>query len=151
MHIAGRRSARPGARIRRNEGATVSGTFAAVFAAIVLAGVAVFQLLLAAGVPWGRYAWGGTHEVLPARLRRSSLVAVLIYTLAATIILSRAGVVAIITNTRITHIGIWVLVVLFGLGVIMNALSRSKGERLWVPVVFLLNVLCFVVARSEPR
>ncbi len=129
----------------------MSGPLAAVFAAIVLFGVAVFQLLLAAGIPWGRYAWGGAYEILPTRLRLSSLVAVLIYLLAVAIILSRAGVVELITNTRVTHIGIWVLVVLFGVGVILNALSRSKGERLWVPVVFLLSALCFVVARSEPR
>lgn len=129
----------------------MSSTFAATLASIVLLGVAVFQLLLAAGMPWGRYAWGGAYEILPTHLRISSLVAVVIYTLAAAIVLSRAGVVTLITDSSVTHYGIWVLTVLFGIGVLLNALSRSKGERLWAPVVFLLSVLCFIVAKSEPR
>jgi hypothetical protein len=139
------------ATARVEEGTMVSSPVAAKLAAIVLVGVAVFQLLLAAGVPWGHYAWGGAHEVLPTRLRIASLVAIPIYALAAAIILSRAGVVRIITNTRVTHLGSWVLVVVFGIGAILNALSRSERERLMVPVVVLLSLLCLVVARSKPR
>ena len=129
----------------------MSRTSAAKVAAGVLFGIATFQLLLAAGVPWGHYAWGGAHEVLPTRLRIASLVAIPIYALAAAIILSRADVVGAIKNTRVTHTGIWILTVLFGLGAILNALSRSEGERLMAPVALLLGILCLVVARSEPR
>ena len=129
----------------------LSRTVAAKMAASVLCGIALFQLLLAAGVPWGHYAWGGAHEVLPTRLRIASLVAIPIYAWAAAIILSRADVVRMIKNTRVTHTGIWVLTVVFGLGVILNALSRSEGERLMAPVVLLLSLLCLVVARSHPR
>ena len=129
----------------------MSRTFAAKVAASILFGVAMFELLLAAGVPWGHYAWGGAHEVLPTGLRIASLVAIPIYALAAAIILSRADVVRSIKNTRVTHTGIWVLAVLFGLGAILNALSRSEGERLMAPVVLLLSILCLVVARSKPR
>ena len=129
----------------------MSRTFAAKVAASILFGVAMFELLLAAGVPWGHYAWGGAHEVLPTGLRIASLVAIPIYALAAAIILSRADVVRIIKNARVAHTGIWVLAVLFGLGAILNALSRSEGERLMAPVVLLLSILCLVVARSKPR
>ena len=70
--------------------------------------------------------------------------------LAAEVILSRAGVVRTIKSTRVTRTGTWVLAALFGLGAIMNALSRSEGERLVAPVVLLLSLLCLVVARSKP-
>ena len=43
---------------------------------VILAALAVFQLALAAGAPLGRFAWGGSHEVLPPRLRVGSLVSI---------------------------------------------------------------------------
>ena len=129
----------------------MSKTVAAKVAASILFGVALFELLLAAGVPWGHYAWGGAHEVLPTRLRIASLAAIPIYALAAAIILSRADVVRMIKHTRVTHTGIWVVTVVFGLGAILNAFSRSEDERLMAPVVLLLSLLCLVVARSQPR
>jgi len=127
----------------------ISTPFAAKVAVIVLFCVVLFQLLLAAGVPWGHYAWGGAHEVLPTRLRIASLVAIPIYVLAAAMILSRADVLRIIKNTQVTHTGIWVLAVVFGIGVILNAFSRSEGERRLAPVVLLLSILCLIIARSN--
>ena len=42
-------------------------------AGLLLAGVTAFQVSLAAGTPWGRLAWGGSHEgVLPTDLRVAS-------------------------------------------------------------------------------
>ena len=32
---------------------------------MILAFLAIFQLLLIAGLPLGRFAWGGRHEVRP--------------------------------------------------------------------------------------
>src|SRR5687768_719411 len=55
-------------------------TVAAVSACAVLTALAVFQVALASGAPWGRYAWGGQHEgALPAPLRVGSAVSVLVY------------------------------------------------------------------------
>ncbi|TFC80303.1 hypothetical protein E3O45_02495 [Cryobacterium sp. TMS1-20-1] len=36
---------------------------------IILVFLAIFQLLLIAGLPLGRFAWAGRHEVLPTHLR----------------------------------------------------------------------------------
>ena len=42
---------------------------AAVIASVLLATLIIFQLLLAAGLPLGAYAWGGQYEgVLPTRM-----------------------------------------------------------------------------------
>lgn len=69
-------------------------TFAALAACAILAGLAIFQILLAAGAPFGRYAWGGQHErVLPTRLRIASLSSVLIYVLVALVLLRRVGLI----------------------------------------------------------
>ena len=64
---------------------------AAVVACVLLAALAVFQLLLVAGRPLGRFAWGGRHEVLPRGLRIGSAVSVVSYAVIALVILQAAG------------------------------------------------------------
>ena len=65
---------------------------AALTAAAGLAGIVLFQLGLAAGAPFGRAAWGGTHPgVLPAQLRVASVVAALVWVAAALLVVRRAG------------------------------------------------------------
>ena len=104
-----------------------------------------FQLLLAAGLPFGNYAWGGAHRVLPRPLRIGSVVATVIYSLAAVTILDAANVVDLITSD-ITRVAVTILAVFFGIGVVMNAISRSKKERRMAFVALALSILCGVVA-----
>ena len=64
---------------------------AAVVALVLLAALAVFQGLLVAGLPLGRFAWGGQNEVLPASLRIGSGVSIALYAFFAVLILQAAG------------------------------------------------------------
>ena len=113
---------------------------------VLLAALAVFQLLLVAGAPLGRFAWGGQHEVLPTRLRVSSAVNVVVYGLVAVVFLQRVGAVELLP-TSVVDVGLWVLTGLFGLGVLMNAVSRSRPERLvMTPVALALAAVCLVLA-----
>jgi hypothetical protein len=119
---------------------------AAVLAVLVLVALGVFQALLVAGRPLGRYAWGGQHEVLPRNLRIGSCVAILLYVVFALIILSRSGLYPVLTGgwIRTAH---WVLTVYLFSGVILNGISRSRPERLvMTPVTALLALLCLYVA-----
>jgi hypothetical protein len=43
-------------------------TVMAIALAVLMGVMVVFQMLLVAGVPWGRAAWGGQNEVLPNAL-----------------------------------------------------------------------------------
>ena len=104
-----------------------------------------FQLLLAAGLPLGSYAWGGAHRVLPRPLRIGSVVATLIYSVAAVTILDAANVVDLIASD-ITRAAVTVLAVFFGIGVVMNAISRSEKERRMAFVALALSALCAIVA-----
>ena len=58
-------------------------TTAAILIWLLLAALAVFQLLLAMGAPLGRYAWGGQHHVLPMALRVGSVISIVIYAFVA--------------------------------------------------------------------
>jgi len=114
---------------------------AAVVASVLLAGLAVFQLLLVAGRPLGRLAWGGQHEVLPPPLRVGSAVSVLSYAAIAWL-LWRA-----VAQPGDDGPWMWVLTAFFGVGVLMNAASRSRPERLvMTPIVLVLAISCLLIA-----
>ena len=113
---------------------------------MLLAGLAVFQVGLAAGRPWGRLAWGGQHVVLPTRFRAGSAVSILIYGLIAVVFLSVAGLVSVLPGGFV-DVAIWVLVGYFALGVLLNGISRSPAERaVMTPSVLVLGACCLVVA-----
>jgi hypothetical protein len=123
-------------------------TLAAWILTLALAGLAVLQLLVAAGRPWGRFVWGGQHDVLPTRLRIGSVISVLVYGLIALIVLDRAGVVDVVSDT-VASVGTWVITAYFTLGIVANAASRSRSERaVMTPLCAVLAVCSLVVARS---
>lgn len=124
----------------------MSAAAAIGFVALV-AVLGVFQIALAAGAPWGLYAWGGQHPgVLPTRLRVGSALSVLIYGVMAVFMLDRAGVVDWLPD-GVSHVGVWIVFGYSVLGTLMNLVSRSTKERaVMTPVAAVLAVLSFVVA-----
>jgi hypothetical protein len=108
-------------------------TIAAVVGVAVLGCLAVLQLLLITGAPLGRFAWGGQHDVLPTRLRIGSAVSIALYALFAVLMLE--------------GVALWVLTAYFALGIVLNAVSRSRPERLvMTPVAVVLAAVCLVLA-----
>ncbi|GAA2085281.1 hypothetical protein IDH50_06920 [Aeromicrobium tamlense] len=122
-------------------------TTAAAAACVVLAALAVFQVALALGAPIGRFAWGGQHEVLPTRLRIGSAVSVALYAAIGAILLARAGMITLGLSDRAVEIAAWVVTAYFALGILINAISRSRPERLvMTPTCAVLAALSAVVA-----
>ncbi len=120
---------------------------AAIVAAVMLAGLALFQLALALGAPIGRFAWGGTRRVLPTPLRIASLVTMGIYGLCGLVLLDRAGLIHVMPNDELVRVATWGLVVLFAMGTLMNLASPSRDERvLMTPVALVLCLLSLIVA-----
>jgi len=107
--------------------------------------IAVFQVCLVAGKPWGEYAWGGQHKgVLPAGFRIGSIVSALLLlffawvNLAATSLVPAAGFPVAAAQKFVTGYA--------ALGALMNGISRSRKERLlWTPVCTLLLVLNLLI------
>jgi hypothetical protein len=123
----------------------------ALLFAVVIAALVVFQLALAAGAPWGRFAWGGQNAgVLPRKLRTASAVSILIYVLLVLPAFDLAGIVDLVPN-GVSQAAAWVVFAYLALGVVMNAVSRSRPERYTMtPVALVLAVLALVVAISGP-
>ncbi len=127
----------------------LSAGLAATLAAIGFLAIAAFQAALALGAPLGRAAWGGKSRELPPNLRRASAVAIVIWVLAAIVILGRAGIQVVPLPNVILVWGAWALVVVSVLGAIVNVASSSPWERFgWAPLSIVLALLSFVVASS---
>lgn len=121
---------------------------AAIALTVILALLAVFQLALVLGAPIGRFAWGGTHRVLPARLRIGSAVSIVIYAVIAVLALDRVGAIDLVPDV-VSTVGMWIVFAYFVLGIPLNAISRSRAERYTMtPVVAVLAVLSLIVALS---
>ncbi len=123
--------------------------FLALLGISILVALSVFQLLLILGKPLGNYAWGGQHETLPRKLRVASVFSIVLYVIFSIFLASKAGLVDIISDGLFLAIAMWVLTGYFALGIILNAISRSKKERiLMTPVVLLLTVIFLLVTVS---
>jgi hypothetical protein len=127
-----------------------TATLASVLAALVLSFVAIFQILLVIGIPLGRAAWGGTHRVLPLRLRIASALSSLLLGLAAWIVLARTGIVAIPWQPSAVRAGTWVVFSFLTLNTLANFASRSRIERMvMTPAAFICSICLLVVALSN--
>lgn len=120
---------------------------AAIAACALLAALAVFQAALIAGAPLGRFAWGGQHDVLPAKLRIGSATSIALYVLIAYVALAKAGLVPPLVSAGFTSVACWVLTGYFALGIVLNGISRSTPERLvMTPTVVVLTALYLVLS-----
>lgn len=124
-------------------------TTAALIFAALLAGLAVLQVVVAAGAPLGRFVWGGQHEVLPRNLRIGSVVAIGLYVVFIAVIWNRAGLVDVLPKS-ISSIAAWVITGFFVLGTIANGISRSLPERYTMtPLNIALLACCLVVVLGQ--
>ena len=114
---------------------------AGVVAATLLGLLCVFQVALASGAPLGRYAWGGQHRVLPTPLRIGSGVSVLVYVAMAVVALGAADLIAWSPPGAL----VWVVFAVLALGIVMNAISRSKPERLVMTPLVTVLAACFLI------
>ncbi len=113
---------------------------ASAVAAVLLAGLVVFQIVLAFGAPVGRVAYGGATEHPGVELRISSAVAAVVWALAALVILRRGGHrVPRLVPDRALPIVMWIIIGLLTVGLLLNLITPSQLERLiWAPVTFAI-------------
>ncbi|BDS50773.1 hypothetical protein [Rhodoluna lacicola] len=110
--------------------------------------VVLFQLALALGAPMGEYTLGGQNiGRLSMKLRVATTISLLINLGIAGHYLAQTGTLQALLPSNLNAIVNWALVGFFGLGLLMNSISRSKKERnLWVPVLILSLVCAVIVA-----
>ena len=127
----------------------MNSTIAARLYVVLITCIILFQIALAAGMPWGELAWGGSHPgTLRRQLRIASGASVAVLLPLALVVLVRAGLLLQPWKNRTRQL-IWVVDGYGALGVVTNAITPSTWERIvWLPVTILLLVASLIVARS---
>jgi len=122
--------------------------FAYLFSALI-ALVVIFQLGLALGAPWGELAMGGKFPGrFPVQMRVVALLQIVVLVFITLVVLTRAGLV-FDEYYAFSSSAIWAVVLYSFVGLILNAITPSKKERmLWLPVVTLLMISATFVAVS---
>lgn len=111
--------------------------------------VAVFQLALAGGLPWGGIALAGKFPgQLPLAMRIVAFVQAVVMGSLAAVVCTRAGIVFphwLLLSEKLC----WAVVVFSALSLLMNLVTPIRWERLiWAPVAAALFASSFVVAIS---
>jgi len=109
--------------------------------------VAAFHAALALGAPWGKLTWGGKYPGrLPASMRAAAVFSMALLLGFALIVAVRAGVAWPEWHGASKYL-VWGVVGYCGLGVIANAITPSRWERiLWLPVVVAMLACSLMVA-----
>ncbi|MGM7685102.1 hypothetical protein ACSVDA_23635 [Cytobacillus sp. Hm23] len=119
-----------------------------IIVTIMFAFIAVFQVLLALGVPLGEFAMGGFYKVLPKKLRIISFINAIILLFMGVVFLQHTNFLNIF-NFLPTNILVWVITVYLGLNTIKNLISKSKKERyVMTPLSSIAFILCLMVSLS---
>ena len=120
---------------------------AALLYTSVSAGAIAFQIALAAGIPWGAYAMGGAFPgQFPPALRIAALVQAALYVGLAAVVLVRAGLI-LPALSRVSRWLICMVVAVMAVGLVLNLITSSAGERvIWAPVAWPLLISSAVVA-----
>jgi len=118
----------------------------ALTGSLLLLLLAVGQILLSMGRPYGEYFWGGYHKVLPTHLRIGSFISSLLLTFALLMLMHQfEGIQLLPSIFPISELHIF-FVVLFLLSTLANANSESSKEKTLMTPVALLLYLAFLSA-----
>lgn len=125
---------------------------ALVVTSLLLIGLAVLQILVIAGLPYGRFTQGGQRDVLTRTGRIAAAGSLVLYAVFALVLFIRSGVLVEVAafpsvQSPEIHIGAWVVCAVFGLGVLPNLASKSASERnLMVPISLVLTSCAAIIA-----
>lgn len=119
---------------------------AGVVFVVVAAGAVAFQIALALGAPWGAYAMGGAFPGrFPPRLRVAAVVQAALVAVLAGVTAARAGLIDVRIVDDLPWL-VWLVVAFSAVSLVLNAISRSAGERrIWVPVAIAMLASSLVV------
>jgi len=127
----------------------------AMLAAVLFGALALFQVALALGAPWGAFAYGGRaiqeDGTLPITYRLASAVAAVVLVLFAIVILTRAGVIGTAGDSTLVSVLSWVIVAFLVLNTLSNVSAKHWIERfVFGGITVVLAVLCAIVAVAGP-
>ena len=116
---------------------------ASLIGSILFSIVLVLYLLLALGLPYGEYAMGGKHKILPGKERIICIISVTIQSFAILILLQGGSVIRLGFSDRIVNLLCYFFAVYLSFNVLLNLLSKSKKEKLFMTPLSFVIAICF--------
>jgi len=118
----------------------------AITNAILTGIIILFQFCLSIGLPWGSASMGGKFPgVYPKRMRIVAVANMILLSFLMMIVLVKAGLIRP-QFLPFSEIAIWFVVAFYGIGTVLNTITPSKIERIWVPVVAIQLITTILVA-----
>lgn len=110
--------------------------------------IIVFQAALAAGMPWGAASMGGKFKgKYPPNMRVVAVINMVFLAFLIFVVLSKAGLY-FAQYRGFSEYAIWFVVSFSVVGTVLNTITPSKIERIWVPVVLGMLITSVIVAVS---
>ena len=104
-----------------------------IIGSIVFSMVLILYILLALGFPYGEFAMGGKHKILPPKNRLACLISIIIQAFAIIVLLNCGRVISIGFTDKTVQVLCYFFAGYLSLNVLMNLLSKSKKERI-IPI-----------------
>ncbi|CAH1202182.1 hypothetical protein PAECIP111891_02023 [Paenibacillus allorhizoplanae] len=117
----------------------------ALIGSFLFLAVAILYILLAMGLPYGEFAMGGKYKVMPKQMRVACAISVLIQLVAIIFILQAGNVISIDALTTIAKGVCYFFSLYLIVNTIMNALSKSKKEKLLMTPLSFFTAICFLI------
>ncbi|WP_339288802.1 hypothetical protein [Paenibacillus sp. FSL E2-0201] len=108
---------------------------------ITFAGAVILYILLSLGLPYGEFAMGGKHRIMPSQMRIACAISVVIQLIAIFYLLQAGHVISI--GLPFDRGICYFFAVYLILNTVMNLLSDSKKERLVMTPLSLVTAICF--------
>lgn len=115
--------------------------FSAWIGSSTFAGAAILYILLSLGLPYGEFAMGGKHRIMPSQMRVACAISVVIQLVAILYLLQAGHVISI--GLPFDRAVCYFFTVYLILNTVLNILSKSKKERLVMTPLSLITGICF--------
>jgi len=115
----------------------------AIIGSILFSIVLVLYILLALGFPYGELAMGGKYRILPKKERIITIISVGIQIFAILILLHCGSVMNLGFPDKVANILCFLFAGYLSLNVILNLLSKSRKERLFMSPLSLFIAISF--------
>lgn len=103
-------------------------------------------ILLALGFPYGEFAMGGKHKILPPKERIACIISAVMQLFGILILLHSGDIISLGFPLKVVRIACYGFAIYLSLNVILNLLSRSKKERMFMTPLSAIMAICFWIS-----
>lgn len=107
--------------------------------------IAIGQALLAVGLPFGEYAFGGRYRVLPKTLRIASFFSIFTIIFMAVVFLQQGGVINLGIEFLNAKSLMWIFTAFFVLNTVANLASESKKEKIIMSPLTIIGAISGII------